>query len=86
MEILSKSSSGHYILPVGIVITVLEMTSSVSIYVYIYIYIYVCIYEKATKRVKVMEELQEAFGVQGMGEEDVYGKKQNEYSGSDLMI
>lgn len=80
MEILSKSSSGHYILPVGIVITVLEMTSSVSMYIYI------CIYEKATKRVKVMEELQEAFGVQGMGEEDVYGKKQIEYSGSDLMI
>ena len=53
MEILSKSSSGHYILPVGIVITVLEMTSSVSMYIYIYI----CIYEKATKRVKVMEEL-----------------------------
>ena len=82
MEILSKSSSGYYIIPVGVVITVLEMTSSVSMYIYIYI----CIYEKATKRVKVMEELQEAFGVQGMGEEDVYGKKQIEYSGSDLMI
>ena len=33
-----------------------------------------------------LKELQEAFGVQGMGEEDVYGKKQIEYSGSDLMI
>ena len=29
MEIPSKSSSGYYIIPVGVVITVLEMTSSV---------------------------------------------------------
>ena len=29
MEIPSKSSNGYYIIPVGVVITVLEMTSSV---------------------------------------------------------
>ena len=49
MEILSKSSSGHYILPVGIVITVLEMTSSVSMYIYIYIYVYIYILALVTK-------------------------------------
>ena len=40
--------------------------------------------EEAAKRAKVMEELDEEFGVQDIVDEDLKEKKQNEYSGRDL--